>query len=70
MAHFINCEAIDIDKEEQEQEKKQNQDSSFIDNTYFEDQIASNYRLVKDSIENFQESSYSSCINVSVRLWP
>ena len=70
MAEFIDHEAMDIDnlQEEEEEEEEENiQESNFIDdNTVFEDQIASNYRLVKDSVFNFEESAYATAVNVTI----
>ena len=71
MSDFIHYKAVDMDnveeeEEEEEDEKNQGSDSFIDDETFFTDQITPNYRLVKNSIENFEESSYSSCINVSV----
>ena len=71
MAQFLIDQAVDIDnteeEEDQEEEEEQNEESNFIDDdSFFEDQMASNYRLVKDSFENFEESSYSSSVNVTI----
>ena len=68
IAEFIDLEAIDIDNlEEQEEDEENNQDGNFIDdNTIFEDQIAYNYRLVKDSVFNFEESGHATAINVTI----
>ena len=69
MAEFIEHEAMDNLEEQEEEDEEDNQDSNFIDdNTIFEDQIAYNYRLVKDSVFNFEESSYATAINVTIGL--
>ena len=70
MSEFIEHEAVDINlekDEENQQERESDERSSFIDDTsFFDYQIASNYRLVKDSVFNFEGSGYSTAINVTI----
>ena len=73
MSEFIDYEAMDAhstnseEDEEEQEDQENNQGSSFIDdNSVFSDQIASNYRLVKDSVFNFEESAYATAANVTM----
>ena len=54
MSDFILDQAVVIEEEEEEND----QESSFIDDFLYEDQTASNYRVVENSIFNSEESGY------------
>ena len=64
----IDIDSINLEKDEKDQQEAESDGgSSFIDDTsFFDDQIASNYRLVKDSVFNFEDSAYPTAINVTI----
>ena len=63
MSNFILYQAVVIEEEEEEEN---DQESSFIDDFLYEDQTASNYRVVENSIFNSEESGYRPPTNVTL----